>query len=154
MPRFFNPRPTPYALVDKVKAELDRFEQDGVTEKVETTDRTTPIVVVPKKYGGIRLCGDYKETVNPFLLEGKYPLACLNDIFASLKNNKYFPKLHLSHVYHQPKLEENSKKLIIISTPFGLYQYSQLPFVVTIAPSKFSTGNCIMCCHQRGKLKT
>ena len=64
-PKFIKARPLPYAPRDRVANKLDRQERDGVLIKVTWSDWATPIVHVIKKGGSLRLCGDFKVTVNP-----------------------------------------------------------------------------------------
>ena len=59
---------------EKVEADLDRQEKLGILEKIQTAQWATPIVSVPKPNGAIRLCGDYKVSVNPYLEVNQYPL--------------------------------------------------------------------------------
>ena len=66
-PKFQKSRPVPYSLRPAVEAELDRLEMEGVVTKVSHSAWATPVVVVPKADGGIRLCGDFKVTVNQVL---------------------------------------------------------------------------------------
>ncbi len=73
-PKFFKPRPIPLALKDVVGQELDRLEKQGVIKKVNSSDWAAPIVTVPKPEGQIRLCGDYKVTMNQALTVDQYPL--------------------------------------------------------------------------------
>ena len=61
------PRPTSFAIRDSIEKELDRLEQDGIIKKMEISEWAAPIGPVPKKDGKIRLCGDYKVSVNPHL---------------------------------------------------------------------------------------
>lgn len=69
---------------------LDALEQTGVLKKVTRSDWATPLVVVPKDGGAkVRLCGDYKVTVNPVLLTERYPLPLPEDSFAMLAGSKY-----------------------------------------------------------------
>ena len=48
----------------KVEKELRRLEEQGVIAPVEFSDWAAPIVPVVKKDGSIRICGDYRLTVN------------------------------------------------------------------------------------------
>ena len=56
----------PFALRGAVETELDRLEKLGIVEKVSHSDWATPIVPVVKGDGKVRICGDYKVTLNPF----------------------------------------------------------------------------------------
>ena len=66
--RFHKPRRVRYALPSKVEVELIRFEKEGVLSKVEYSKWATPIVTVVKRNGSVRVCGDFKVSVNPVLL--------------------------------------------------------------------------------------
>ena len=66
-PKFHKPRNVPIALKEKISKELDRLEAEGILERVNYSDWAAPVVPVPKPDGHIRLCGDYKVTINPAL---------------------------------------------------------------------------------------
>ncbi len=53
-----------YFMRDKVEKELQRLQQEGILVPVQFSDWATPIVPVAKPNGSIRLCSDYKVTVN------------------------------------------------------------------------------------------
>ena len=60
-------RTVSYSLMKAVEDELDKWEKEGIIDKVnkdESTEWATPIVVVPKPDGKVRLCGDFKVTLN------------------------------------------------------------------------------------------
>ena len=133
--RFLKARPMPYALKPKVEEELRRLQNEGILTKVEWSEWATPIVPVPKKDGSVRLCGDYKITVNPELQAEQYPLPRIEDIFANLAGGQKFSKIDLRQAYHQIEMEEDSKKYLTINTHMGLFQYNRLVFGITSAPA-------------------
>lgn len=136
-PRFHRPRSVPYALRGAVEQDLERLERLSVIEKVQYSDWAAPIVPVPKGDGGIRICGDYKVTVNPVLKVDQYPVPTAEDLFATLAGGQTFTKLDLSHAYQQVLLDPESHKYVTINTHKGLYQYTRLPFGIASAPAVF-----------------
>ena len=98
-PLFLKARPVPYALKEKVEQELQRLEEEGIIYKVSQSDWAAPVVLVPKKDGSLRECGDYKMTVNPWADVDQYPLPNTEDLFATLAGRKVFSKIDLSHAY-------------------------------------------------------
>ena len=67
-------RPAPLAIRAAIDSELDRLEAAGIIEPVAHSDWVAPVVVVPIEDGKIRLCGDYKVSINPALEVEQYPL--------------------------------------------------------------------------------
>ena len=94
--------------------DLDRLEKMGVLEKVKYSDWAAPIVPVPKSDGGIRICGDYKVTINPALEVDQFPMPTPEDLFATLAGGQAFTKLDLSQAYQQVTLEPDSCKYVTI----------------------------------------
>ena len=82
-----------------VEKELERLQLQGIIEPVKFSDWAAPIVPVLKKDGGIRICGDYKLTVNRAAKVDTYPLPCIDNLFAALAGGKAFSKLDLAHAY-------------------------------------------------------
>jgi len=76
---------------------------------------------VAKKDGSVRICGDYRLTVNCTAKPDTYPLPKVDDILASLSGGKAFSKLDLANAYQQISLEQESKQLVTINTHKGLY---------------------------------
>ncbi|XP_056135399.1 uncharacterized protein K02A2.6-like, partial [Lampris incognitus] len=135
--KFCPPRNVPYALRSKVEAELTRLTDLGVISPVEHSDWATPVVPVNKKDGTVRLCGDFKVTLNQALCVDKYPIPRIEDLFASLAGGQRFSKLDFSNAYLQMEVVEESRKLLTISTQKGLFCYNRLPFGIASAPALF-----------------
>ena len=127
----------PYILKQKVADELDRLCNLGIFSPVKTAKWVTPIVPVVKKDGTIRICGDFKSTVNQATHIETYPLPRVEELFSNLARGKYFSKLDISSAYLQLPLAELSKEYLTINTHRGLYQFNRLPFGVASAPAIF-----------------
>ena len=92
-------------------------------ERVTHSDWAAPIVTVPKRDGQVRICGDYKVTINPALNVDQYPLPRPEDLFATLAGGKYLSTLDLYHAYNQLVLDESAREYLTINTHRGLYRY-------------------------------
>ena len=113
--------------------------EEGILEPVKFSKwaTNTPVVPILKKDGSIRLCGDYKITVNQAANTESYPLPRIEDLLASLSGGTAFSKLDLAHAYQQVVLDEVSKAVVTINTHKGLYKVNRLPFGVASALSLF-----------------
>ena len=131
-PIFLKARPVPYALKEIVEQELQRSEEEGIIYKVSQSDWAAPVVSVLKKDGTLRVCGDYKMTVNQCADVDQYPLPNAEDLFPTLCRGKILSKIDLSHAYHQVE-----QKYLTINTHKGLYRYKRLPFGVSSAAAIF-----------------
>ena len=135
--RFCKARPVPHALREKVENEFSRLEADGIIEPVQFSKWAAPVVPVLKQDGSIRICGDYKLTINKAAKLDPYPLPKIEDLFARLAGGKKFSKLDIAHAYQQIPLDEDSKHSVTINTHKGLYKYNRLSFGVHSAPAIF-----------------
>ena len=137
-PRFCKARTVPYAVREKVEVELERLVKEGTLEPVQLADWAAPIVPVLKAdKSSIRICGDFRQTVNPVSRLDRYPIPRVEDLLATLAKGKSFTKIDLSHVYQQLPLDEKSKEHVVINTHKGLFRYTRLPFGVSSAPGIF-----------------
>ncbi len=136
-PKFMKARPVPYALRDRVNDEISRMETAGIITKIPHSDWATPIVPVIKPDQTVRLCGDFKSTVNPVLNVNQYPMNKIEDMFAKLSDGDKFSKIDLAHAYQQMEVDDESRTLLTINTPKGLYQYNRLAFGIASAPAIF-----------------
>ncbi|ETW98967.1 MAG: hypothetical protein ETSY2_41820 [Candidatus Entotheonella gemina] len=73
-PRFYRPRSIPYALRSRVDQALQKLVSEGIVEPIQFSEWAAPIVPVVKRDGSIRVCGDYKLTINQVAQVDTYPL--------------------------------------------------------------------------------
>ena len=136
-PIYCKARPVPYALRSKIDIELDRQIESQVMYPVTHSEWAAPIVPVLKPDGTVRICGDFKTTVNRVAMLEKYPIPKTEDLLATMGGGEKFTKLDLSHAYQQILLDDQSQKYVTINTHRGLFRYRRLPFGVASAPGIF-----------------
>ena len=134
-PVFQKARPVPYALRPAVEKELKKMEDEGIIEPVEVSNWATPIVCVPKTDGSVRVCGDYKGTVNPAIQTEQFPIPTLEEIRGKVSTWKKFTKIDLRSAYQQMVLDKASQQLCTINTHKGLFRYTRLPFGISSSPA-------------------
>ena len=138
VPIYKSARPVPYHLRGLVEEELKRLQDSGVIVPVTYSEWASPTVNVLKANGkNVRICADFKQTLNPVCNVEQYPLPTPEDLFESLARGKYFTKLDLSNAYHQIKLHEEAQKFMVISTHKGLFAYTRLQYGLNSAVGIF-----------------
>ena len=110
VPKFLPARTVPIAIEKQVDAEIDKMVQVYWTP-VTQSKWATPLVPVPKKDGSVRICGDYKPTVNTQIEVAHHPLPTMELITSKLSENSVFSKIYLKTAFQQLELDEASKEL-------------------------------------------
>ena len=126
-PKFTKARPVPFALQEAVENEIMNMQDDGILVPITHSDWASPIVIVPKSDGRVRICGDYKRTVNPVISNEIYPQPTPDELFAKMQGGKKFTKIDLTKAYLQVELDEDAKKYLVINTMKGLMQFQRMP---------------------------
>ena len=134
-PVFFSQRTVPFALREKVEQEILRLEREGNWKKVTYSEWATPLVPIVKKDGSIRLCGDYKVTLNPQLQVAQHPLPKPEEMLATMGNSIIFSKLDLRQAFNQLEMDKKSQEYCTLNTHLGLFQPRRLPYGVSSSPA-------------------
>lgn len=134
-PVFLKARSVPFKLIPVLEKELDELVQAGIFTKVENSEWATPIVPVLKANGTIRVCGDYKSTINPKLIVDEHPLPTTNELFAKLAGGIKFSKIDLRQAYLQLEIHPDDKKFLTLNTHKGLYAVNRLMYGIASAPA-------------------
>ena len=134
-PVFCKARPVPFALRPAVEKELQRMQLEGIIIPVEFSNWATPLVCVPKPDGTVRLCGDYRTTVNQATHTEQFPIPTAEEIRSKLAGGERFSKIDLKCAYQQMLLDEKAQELCTISTHKALFRYTRLPFGVSSSPA-------------------
>lgn len=97
---------------------------------------SSPIVVVRKRNGSIRLCIDYRK-LNLQTIKDAYALPNLEESFSALTGSKWFTVLDLKSGYYQIEMAEDDKAKTAFVTPLGFWEWNRMPQGITNAPSTF-----------------
>ena len=125
------PRAVPFAYREKLKAELELLQEQGIITPIkEVTEWCAPIVVTPKKDSErIRMCVDLSR-LNRYVKRERYqsptPAEAVADIAA--EEACYFTVLDAMKGYHQCPLDEESQGLTTFITPYGHFKYLLAPY--------------------------
>lgn len=141
IPTVFKPRPVPFAIKPAADAEIDRLVKTGILEPVDPAvtpiEWASPVVYVPKPDGRIRLCGDFKVTVNWYIHPNPHPLPRFGEMVAKLSGFTEFSTIDLKDAYLQMEISPESRKYLVIATHKGHFQFTRLPFGISSAPGIF-----------------
>ena len=132
-----SPRRVPLPLLDSVKTELKKLENQGIIEPIsKPTKYCSPLVVVPKAGGKVRICGDFVH-LNQDILRERFELPTVDDTLGKLSGATVFSKLDANSGFYQIPLDPRSSELTTFITPFGRYKYNRLPMGISSAPEVY-----------------
>ena len=130
-------RRIPFALQQRVSEKVQELLQADIIEKVEEpSEWISPVVVVPKISGDIRLCVDLRRA-NEAGLRERYTIPTLDDILQKLTGSTVFSKLDLKWGFHQLELTPGSRSITTFIVPDGIYRYKRMMFGLASAPEKY-----------------
>ncbi|KAJ8889837.1 hypothetical protein PR048_009341 [Dryococelus australis] len=107
----------PYALLGQLGQQLEELQNSGKIIPIKHCAWVSPIVLVPKKQGSLRMCVDFKVAQNKVLNVDYYPLLKREDLVASLAGRK---------IFFCVKLGRKSIPYVTMNNQ-GLFQWTRLP---------------------------
>ena len=125
----------PHAYWEEVKQEVKDMLAEGVIEPSQS-DWASPIVLVRKKDGSMRLFVDYRK-LNAQTRTDAYPMPRIEDILDRVGNAKFITTLDLTRGYWQVPVAKEDRHKTAFTSHFGLYQFCVMPFGLNGAPATF-----------------
>ena len=107
-----------------------------VLRKCSDSEWGAPTFIIPKKNGTVRFISDFRK-LNAQLKRKPYPIPKISEMLQELEKFTYATALDLNMGYYTIRLDPDTQKLCTIVTPFGKYQYLQLPMGVLCSPDIF-----------------
>lgn len=127
----------PIAYEAKTREKLEWMLKADIIEQVhEPVDWISPMLVLPKEDGDIRICIDMRAA-NKAIKCIKHPLPNIEQCRVVLKGYKIFSKLDMTNAYHHLPLSEKSRKITTFWSNMGLLRYKRLMFGMNAAPELF-----------------
>lgn len=123
---------SPYNAIT-FKGELQHLEAIGVLSKFGPSEWLSPSFIIAKKDGRVRWISDFRQ-LNKVIRRKVYNLPKITDILKRRKGYRYLTKLDITMQFYTFELDEESKNLCVICTPFGNYRYNRLPLGVSQSP--------------------
>ncbi|KAL5516832.1 hypothetical protein EMCRGX_G002255 [Ephydatia muelleri] len=125
----------PYCYRDSVKEELEEMLKHGVIER-SNSPWASPMVLVKKKDGSLRVCVDFRR-LNGVTRQDAYPMPRIDELIDRLGRAKVITTLDLSKGYWQVPVAAEDRAKTAFSSPYGLFQFTVMPFGLQGAPATF-----------------
>ena len=118
-------RRLPFGLRAKVDNKLNELLEEDIIEEVPSgpTSWISPLVVVPKPDGDIRISVDMRQA-NEAIERERHPIPTIEEVLYELNGSTVYSKLDLKWGFHQVELEESLRRITTFVTHSGLYRYN------------------------------
>ena len=128
-------RRIPPHCVQEVRDLLQHLLDQGIIRH-SASAYASPIVLVRKNDGSLRLCVDFRK-LNSKTVRDSFPLPRIEESLEALRGAKYFTSLDLAHGYHHVAMDTGSVEKTSFRVPFGLYEFTRMHFGLANAPGTF-----------------
>ncbi|KAL3680880.1 hypothetical protein R1sor_023836 [Riccia sorocarpa] len=121
---------------ETVKKEIEKLKEADFIYPVKEYDWLSPIVIVPKKNGKLRVCVDYRK-LNEFTVKDLYPIPFIDDILDKVAGREAYTFMDGYSGYNKVEISPEDRKKTTFITPWGAYAYARMPFGLSNTPATF-----------------
>ncbi|KAJ1571010.1 hypothetical protein NDA11_006716 [Ustilago hordei] len=130
-----------YLKGPKEMSELRRYLDENLEKgfiRPSKSPARSPVLFVPKKDGGLRLCVDYRG-LNEITVKNRAPLPLIEEQLFLLRKARIYTKLDLRAAYNLIRIAKGDEWKTAFGTQLGLYEYLVMPFGLANAPAHFQS---------------
>lgn len=127
-----------------MKQEIERMIQKDVIEEAAGASWVSPVQIVYKGNGELRVCVDLREA-NKAVIRERFPIPRIQDLLRQLSGARMFSTLDLRKAYWQVHLAEESREITSFIAAGKVYQFKRLPFGLASAPEVYQRVMSIVC---------
>ncbi|MCO5587407.1 hypothetical protein L7F22_041355 [Adiantum nelumboides] len=120
----------------KIKEEIDKLKESEFIYEIEHTEWVSPIVVVPKKNGKLRVCVNLKK-VNATTIKDNYPLPITDHVIERVAGREAYSFLNGFSGYNQLAIKSEYQHKMAFAAEWDIFAYRVIPFGLTNAPATF-----------------
>ncbi|MCO5575450.1 hypothetical protein L7F22_029251 [Adiantum nelumboides] len=120
----------------KITEEIEKLKEVEFIYEIEHTNWVSPIVVVLKKNGKLRVCVNLKK-VNVATIYDNYPLPIIEHVLERVAGKKAYSFLDGFSGYNQLLIDPKDQHKIAFATEWGIFAYKVMPFGLTNALATF-----------------
>ena len=129
-------RRVPPTMIEELRQHINQLLDMGVIEE-SSSPYSSPIVIVRKKSGELRLCVDFRK-LNAKTIPDSYRIPTIEELIDTLEGASWFATLDLSSGYHQVEIEHDHRpRTAFTAGPCGFFQWTRMPFGLKNAPALF-----------------
>ena len=118
-----------------IRKEIAKLEDQKLIRK-SSSPYASPVVIVGKKGGELRMCVDYRK-LNAKTKPDMYPLPRIDDMLESFSGSTWFSTLDLASGFWQVSMDSKDIEKTAFITPYGHYEWLVMPFGLAYAPGTF-----------------
>ena len=102
--------------------------------RASSSSCASPILLVKKKDGSLRLCVDYRA-FNDITIKDRYPLPRIEETLNQIREARYFTRLDLQSAYNLIRIKNCDEWKTAFRACYGLFEFLVMPFGLTNAPA-------------------
>ena len=116
----------------KINENINKLREVGFIYESEHKKWVSPLVVVPKKNGKLRVCVNLKK-VNVVTIKDHYPLPITDHVIERVAGAEAYSFLDGFSRYNQLSIDPSNQHKTAFATNWGTFVYRVMPFGLTNA---------------------